>query len=287
MPYLIPLILLVWITAIFVATTAYGFRQGEAQLIGPLLRVRRKDHPIAYVAAMACLVAPSIIGIALSAVAAWKIVPIAFPNIGVPGAPARGYAPQGFTAAGTGADSYFPTALRTTTYRCPNYPEPVALLTDFEVNWYSKYLIAAGELPLLSQLKLPGRSNAYRFIWLRSFHKPVIIHILQAEDGSLVMTATRLSGESGSKPGVIERRVRRQLNTVEQRRFQAALAATKRLRLPAVTCRRGYDGANWIIEGVDKGRYRFVERWSPKCGSIRDLGLLMLSYSGFALEPLY
>jgi hypothetical protein len=288
MPYLILLILLVWATAIFVATVIYGFRSGEAQIIGPLLRVRRKDHPIGYLMAMACLVAPAAVGVVLSFAAASKVLPIVFPNSGVPAAPARGYAPTGIIVEDTGADSYFPRPLRSMAYRCRDYPSPVALLSNDEVNWYSKYLIAARELPLLSPLKQqPTYSNTYRFIWLRSFDKPIIIRINQIEDGNLMMTATQLSGKGGYEPGVIEKQIKRQLNTIEQRRFQAALASTKRLRLPAVTCNHGYDGAQWIVEGVDGGAYRYVNRWSPKSGPVRDLGLLLLGFSGFPLTPLY
>jgi len=38
----------------------------------------------------------------------------------------------------------------------------------------------------------------------------------------------------------------------------------------------GLDGAQWILEATRNGRYKIVERWSPKEGPIRILGLIML-----------
>jgi len=35
------------------------------------------------------------------------------------------------------------------------------------------------------------------------------------------------------------------------------------------------DGAQWVLEGVRNGTYKLVDRWSPKDGPIRDLGITM------------
>ena len=37
----------------------------------------------------------------------------------------------------------------------------------------------------------------------------------------------------------------------------------------------GTDGSQWIIEGVKKGQYHVVDRWMPKDGMVRELGLLL------------
>ena len=34
----------------------------------------------------------------------------------------------------------------------------------------------------------------------------------------------------------------------------------------------GNDGSEWVIEGVRGGKYRLVERWTPRSGPVFDLG---------------
>ncbi|MFN3513623.1 MAG: hypothetical protein ACK41C_11285 [Phenylobacterium sp.] len=41
------------------------------------------------------------------------------------------------------------------------------------------------------------------------------------------------------------------------------------------------------MEAVDDGRYRYVERSSPEDGPIRDLGMTMLGFTGWNLDPIY
>jgi hypothetical protein len=37
--------------------------------------------------------------------------------------------------------------------------------------------------------------------------------------------------------------------------------------------RVGNDGAEWIIEGIKRGNYRLLSRWTPREGAIHELGL--------------
>src|SRR5262249_15746244 len=59
----------------------------------------------------------------------------------------------------------------------------------FRVEWYSKHLAAMGE-PSLLEL---SRADAYRFLWLRSFHHPISARLVVRNDG----TATLISKETG------------------------------------------------------------------------------------------
>ena len=41
------------------------------------------------------------------------------------------------------------------------------------------------------------------------------------------------------------------------------------------TCQGGTDGSRWTVEGIEKGKYQYVLRWSPeRCGDSlsRNLG---------------
>jgi hypothetical protein len=53
------------------------------------------------------------------------------------------------------------------------------------------------------------------------------------------------------------------------------------LDIPKIGCweirDRGVDGAQWIIEGVRNKTYHVVDRWSPKDGSVRALGLFIVT----------
>jgi hypothetical protein len=51
----------------------------------------------------------------------------------------------------------------------------------------------------------------------------------------------------------------------------------------------GTDGSQWIIEGVENGRYRVDDRWSPDAGPIRELGLGMIDLAGLRIpkEEIY
>jgi len=277
----VALALFVWITAILIASVVHGLRSGVISLIGPYVRVRWATNPVGFTLAVALLLVPTVI----SALGTGAFLVMTFPYQRIPSPPANGYAGS---VAASGAVGYFPAALTRATYKCADFPRAVPLLSSEDVGWYSKHLAAAGEPSFAGRGAHGAKAgDAYRFTWLRSFDKPVVIRIQEGSAGVLLMTASRLSGKGGYEPGAVEARVERPLTTAEAGRFRRALAAAGRLRLKAVTCRHGYDGASWIFEAVDGGAYRYVERWSPKAGPVRALGLEMLSFAGWAVDPAY
>src|SRR5687768_4530953 len=75
--------------------------------------------------------------------------------------------------------AYFPASLGEPAIRCPA-ADPARLqplLSDFERDWYSRQLAAAGEPSLyLASRSAPGPATL-RFTWLRTFHAPVFIRI--------------------------------------------------------------------------------------------------------------
>lgn len=275
------------VTAALAAGWVLALVTGRISLIGPLVRVNRAKRPVSHVVLMALSLLPIVFGLGASVVVADKTFPL--PH--VPGPPAAGYAEQTSTsdpARADGALGYFPAILLRTTYTCPEFPEPVPILDQMVVDWYSEHLSAANEPSLLKALDQGALSPAvYRFTWLRSFDKPIVIRIEELEGGALQMTASRLSGMGGYEPGAVEARIVRRLSHEEAKQFRRALSGANGLRLKAVTCDLGFDGAQWILEGVDRGRYRFVERWTPDRGSVRALGLVMLGFTGWETDPVY
>ena len=102
---------------------------------------------------------------------------------------------------------------------------------------------------------------AYRFLWLRTFHKPIAVRL--TFDGKKAhVTATRLGGQGGYAPGTVEVRRDHDVPLDAWNRVESALAAAHFDTMP-VDELGGNDGAKWIVERAKGGSYRLVERWSP------------------------
>ena len=66
-------------------------------------------------------------------------------------------------------------------------------IDDFKEEWYSQHLIAMGE-PLLPD----GANEVYRFLWLRTFHNPIMIRLTYDPKGCDLI-AKRLDGAGGNR----------------------------------------------------------------------------------------
>ena len=119
-----------------------------------------------------------------------------------------------------------------------------------------------------------------------SFHHPVIVRIERSgQEAQLV--AKQLSGAGGYEPGIVEREATRPLSAIEIAKLDAILSATKVLEQRATDCNGGLDGSRWIVEGVDRNGYHFVNRWSPQEGPVREFGDFALALSGRTFEEPY
>lgn len=145
----------------------------------------------------------------------------------------------------------------------------------FKRNWYSKFLRAMAE-PSLSCGESP--SESYRFLWLRTFGRPIAVRIETGRSNTL--TAVELDGAGGYHPGEISRRIQRQLNADEWKTLSEALKATDFWNMPGLEPRRGLDGAEWIMEGRSGHDYHVVNRWMPAAGAYRELCLMLVNFSG-------
>lgn len=155
-------------------------------------------------------------------------------------------------------------------------------LDAFVRKWYSQQLSAMKE-PSLSCGASPG-TEAYRFTWLRTFHHPIAVRITWSEEGG-ELTSVELDGAGGYEPGSILKTARRPLPEGE---WSVLKASVERLRFWAMPTRpsadpSGADGAQWITEGRRGDEYHIVDRWSPKTGSYRDMGLQFLRLAGITI----
>jgi hypothetical protein len=139
-------------------------------------------------------------------------------------------------------------------------------------DWYSRQLTALHEPSLLTQSKIPS-TQSYRFLWLRTFHHPVAVRLEVKADGTAILTTKIASGTGGYSPGHLVTNTSKSLTKQQADAFLHKLDADKFWNLPSPPKDAdGNDGSQWIIEGVEGGKYHLATQWSPKQGPIHDLG---------------
>lgn len=174
-------------------------------------------------------------------------------------------APPSGPAVCPGVGEYFPAgALR-----------PGADADAFVRAHYSKHLRAMEEPSFQCDSAWP----AYRFLWLRSFHRPVAVRIERRENGTY-LTAVELDGAGGYAPGAVSRRIERLVDAEQARSFLRALEQAGVWAEGGERRTLGLDGARWIVEARDGARYRVHDQWSPDSGPVRDMGLAFLALAG-------
>jgi len=142
------------------------------------------------------------------------------------------------------------------------------------IGLYSKYLKAMGEPSLFDRSKA-GFSQSYRFLWLRSFHKPVSVRLDVRNDGTAIVTVKVGEAPGVSAVGAIQKTTRT-LSKREADSFLDQINSEGFWKLPPQEEPiSGPDGARWILEGVRDSQYHVAHRWAPKDGTVRTLCLYL------------
>ena len=157
---------------------------------------------------------------------------------------------------------------------------PLPGVSRFPTSWYTRQLIAMNELPLPA---LESEDESYRFLWLRSFHRPVAVHVWRTGE-RYFMVVKRLNGQGGYEPGTFDLYWARSLSVNEWAGFMMHLERSNYWLMPAKDDGMGFDGAQWILESYREGRYHVVDRQSPDDGAYRDACMYLLSQSGLLAE---
>jgi hypothetical protein len=153
-------------------------------------------------------------------------------------------------------------------------------LWRFPTTWYTGQLKAMNELPLAA---LESEDESYRFLWLRSFHRPVAIHVWRTGD-RYFMVVKRLNGKGGYDPGTFDLYWARSLSVNDWAGFIMHLEHSNYWLMPTKDDRMFFDGAQWILESYREGRYHVVDRQSPDDGAYRDACMYLLRQSGLLAE---
>ena len=128
----------------------------------------------------------------------------------------------------------------------------------FSLNWYSSHLKALEE-PVLTD-SLP--TKIFRFTWLRTFHNPIVIGIENMNDTITIYWKVN-DGEGGYEPGKIIENKSKILTLKEWTGIVDEINAINFWNLPSTENEiLGDDGAQWILEGKELGKYHVVDRWS-------------------------
>ena len=186
---------------------------------------------------------------------------------------------------------------------------------NFSENWYSSALFSFRE-PILYNKNL--EIDIYRFLWLRSFHRPVVFILTKTGDRITLNTKILnhqpefsergydprgwddldkfLKGKTIEKFGdslVVVKADRKadivynetkEIPLTQWDNFEQTVQKAKFWTMPATReDEAGMDGAEWIVEGKVKNRYWFVVRWGPR-SEFRKIGLFLIQLSGLKEE---
>jgi hypothetical protein len=163
---------------------------------------------------------------------------------------------------------------------------PLGTFSASTEEWYGGQLCAMREEPLAHS----AADEAYRFLWLRSFHHPVSVRI-EASSGTSALIGVELDGAGGYDPGTTKLRTKRSLSEQEWTTLVATINAAAFWDVPTEDAKdeEVEDGAQWIIEGHRHGTYHVVERSSPGSGPIRAVGeaFLRAAHLSFPANEMY
>ncbi len=147
-------------------------------------------------------------------------------------------------------------------------------MATFVLGWYSGQLRALNE-PLIFDQK---SDTIYRFTWLRTFHHPVAIRVQKNKD-KIQLTWKMSDGAGGYSPGKLIVDETTELSSSEWTDFKKLIDKTEYWNMPTnePSDVMGTDGSQWIIEGVQNGKYNVVDRWTPRNSTYQELGLFLIN----------
>jgi len=190
---------------------------------------------------------------------------------------------------------------------------------SFFQNWYSSALFSFKE-PVLSQ-NFIGH-DVYRLLWLRSFHRPVVVSLHQSgeqvwlnakmldmqprfHDDKIDIISTEEKQEylkqgyfvDKENPDLLVRIADRKANIIYDKKiplsnndwskFEELLLEANFWSLSTQMGDDSTDGAQWIIEAHSKSKYHFVDYHSPGKGKYGSAGRFLIKLSGLDGEKIY
>jgi hypothetical protein len=153
------------------------------------------------------------------------------------------------TALAFAGDSYFPIKTKAG-------GEGVS---EFESNWYGKALERMNE-PRLPGFTKDVNADIYRIMILPTWGNPIVVRV-QRHGELYSLSSRRLDGQGGYDPGKLAESKDIELSADESKSLAVLIQNLNFFQLPAEDRVRGFDGDQWIVEGVSQGKYHVAVRW--------------------------
>ncbi|QIG46407.1 hypothetical protein G5V57_00725 [Nordella sp. HKS 07] len=154
-------------------------------------------------------------------------------------------------------------------------------MNDIIGDWYSRRLKEMSE-PSLSVADV--KAETYRFVWLSELDRWMSLRLTIAPDRTAELVTKKSSRYRRSEFGPLAINKRTQISQRETEILLELLEQTNFWDLASYALPSGFDGDQWIVEGVRDGKYHVVERWSGR--ELRDWVLLLMEKSGADLQPI-
>lgn len=95
------------------------------------------------------------------------------------------------------------------------------------------------------------------------------------------------SGTGGYEPGKLKKKYEKEISKDRIDNLLELISENDFWNLPTKTNDIGFDGSQWIIEGLLGGKYHIIDRWTPEKGSAKEIGLEFIKLSGFKFKEIY
>jgi hypothetical protein len=132
-------------------------------------------------------------------------------------------------------------------------------VTAFESKWYGKSLERMNE-PRLPGLAKDVNADVYRIMILPTWGNPIVVRV-QRHGDLYSLSARRLDGQGGYDPGKLVEAKDIELGADDSKSLAVLIQNLNFFQLPAEDRVRGFDGDQWIVEGVSQGKYHVAVRW--------------------------
>jgi hypothetical protein len=138
-------------------------------------------------------------------------------------------------------------------------------LTKSEARWYGEPLERMKE-PRLPDFAKDANAEVYRMMILPTWGNSIVVRIHRHEK-LYGLSARRLDGQAGYDPGKLVEAKDTVLSADDSKALEALIQNLNFFQLSTNDTVRGFDGDEWILEGVSQGKYHLVQRW---CAPLYD-----------------
>lgn len=132
-------------------------------------------------------------------------------------------------------------------------------VTTFESQWYGKSLQRMKE-PRLPDFAKDAKEEIYRLMILPTWGNSIVVRIRRHEK-LYSLSARRLDGQAGYDPGKLAEARDFDLSEDDSNVLQTLLQNLHFFEMSTNDDVMGFDGDEWILEGVAQGKYHLAERW--------------------------